>query len=143
MRYYILFLFLVACVVSVVSSCDFNSEETVSDKLRSVAKSMNERIESRYEISCAFLRLRNTEELELRLKYDRDAAASFENQFSNSFSIEYSPLSDFPRHSADRLFAIGLRRDIKLTKQRLEFEREHPLSSLSLIKGGCISYSED
>ncbi len=137
MRYYLIFLFVVALSIFSISQIDsFNRSDVVKPRMLDL-------IEARYDTAIGFLHLRNIEELELRLKYDRLAASSIEKCHSNSFSVEYSPLSDFPKKAYERLFAIGLRRDIKRIKARIEYEREHSLHPFSLISGGCISTSDD
>ena len=139
----VLFIFILFFSISYYIYSRADAEE---QNLRSGLARLSEartRFESRYQECLDILLDRNIALLNLRLEFDRKAAAAFENCHSNSFSVEHSPLSDFPKHFYERGFALSLRRDIKLIKARIKYESEHSLNLSSLISGGCISSSDD
>jgi len=134
-----IFLLIVALLLQLLSLIFRIDDQNLHNQL---ARQRSEQaiFESRYSECLDILRKRNLALLNLRLEYDRIAASLFEKCHSNSFSIEHSSYSSFPRH--DRFFAIGLHLDMERIKERLEFEREHSLHPFSLISGGCISSSD-
>jgi len=99
------------------------------------------RFESRYRECLDILFDRNIAQLKLRLEFDRKAAAAFENCHSNSFSIECSPHSDFPKSFSDRSFACGLRLDMIRVKRLLEYEQRKSRSPFRLVSSCSISSS--
>lgn len=131
-----------------VSFCVYDYFRTDADAQESRLQSANRRdaitlFESRYRECIDILRDRNIAQLNLRLEFDRKAAAAFENCHSNSFSIEHSRLDDLPKYFYERGFALGLRRDIKRIKDRIECEREQSYHPFSLISSCCFSSSSD